>query len=217
MTVERWAVIVAGGAGTRFGAPKQFVELVGRPVLSWSVEVARAACHGVVVVLPTDQLNTAAAWNADAAVTGGPTRSASVRCGLEAVPMSAGVIVVHDAARPFAGRELWETTIQAVDDGADGAIPGVEVSDTIRQRQPDGLWRTLERGRLIAVQTPQAFRADVLRRAHLEGGDATDDAALVEAIGGRIVVVPGSPSNLKLTSPSDLVAARALAEWMSVR
>jgi 2-C-methyl-D-erythritol 4-phosphate cytidylyltransferase len=138
-------------------------------------------------------------------VVGGDTRSASVRRGLAAVPAAAEVIVVHDAARPYAEPALFRAVVAAVRAGADGAVPGIPVVDTVKQVAPDGtVLATLDRSRLVTVQTPQAFRADVLRAAHAAGGEATDDAALVEGAGGRVVVVPGSPDNRKITVATDL-------------
>ena len=212
--METWAIVVAGGTGTRFGGPKQFAELDGRPLLSWSLQVARQVCTGVVAVLPEAAGGGAASngegWDADVVVEGGPTRSASVRSGLAALPESAEVIVVHDAARPLAPLALWEAVIAEVSSGADGSIPVVPLNDTIRERTADGRSATVDRSRLVAVQTPQAFRAGILRRAHAGGDDATDDAAMVEAAGGRITLVDGSPTNLKVTSPADLLIASAL-------
>jgi len=199
-----WAVVVAAGSGRRFGGPKQYELLAGRPVIEWSVCVARAACDGVVlVVAPAD---VAPHRSADAVVAGGDTRSASVRNGLAAVPDDAEVIVVHDAARPLAAPELFAAVIDAVRGGADGALCAIPVTDTIRHAQHG----TIDRAPLVAVQTPQAFRAAALRAAHNDGADATDDAALVEAAGGRVVVVPGDPANIKITHPEDLVIAAAL-------
>ncbi|HEX6393312.1 MAG TPA: 2-C-methyl-D-erythritol 4-phosphate cytidylyltransferase [Acidimicrobiales bacterium] len=205
--MQTWAIVVAGGTGTRFGGPKQFAELEGRPVLSWSLEAARRACAGVVAVVTEPD---GRGWDADAVVAGGATRSESVRAGLAAVPESADVIVVHDAARPVAAPELWSAVIAEVTAGADGAVPACPLTDTIRKKTPDGASQILDRSTLFAVQTPQAFRAACLRRAHAAGGDATDDSALVEAIGGRVVIVDGSPENLKVTTPSDLFVASAL-------
>jgi 2-C-methyl-D-erythritol 4-phosphate cytidylyltransferase len=207
--VEAWAVIVAAGTGTRFGAAKQFCDLAGRPVVEWSLATAGQVCAGVVLVLPPEAPRRD--WAADRVVTGGASRSQSVRAGLGAVPVTAEAVAVHDAARPLARPELWRAVLAAVEAGADGAIPATAVTDTVKEVDSLGHLVTLDRSRLVAVQTPQAFRADVLRRAHLAAGDATDDAALVEATGGRVVLVDGAPDNLKVTTPSDLVVAAALA------
>jgi 2-C-methyl-D-erythritol 4-phosphate cytidylyltransferase len=147
---------------------------------------------------------------ADKIVTGGVLRSDSVRAGLRAVPDDAEIVAVHDAARPLAGLRVWEAVLDAVAAGADGAVPVVAVADTVTQLHPDGSRRSVDRTTLRAVQTPQAFKADVLRRAHGAGADATDDATLVEAVGGRVELVDGHAANLKITMPSDLVVAAAL-------
>ena len=204
-----WAIVVAAGTGTRFGAPKQFADLGGRPLVSWSLETARQVCAGVVRVLPAGA--SPSDWPAERVVPGGATRSQSVRAGLAAVPDDADIIAVHDAARPLARPELWAAVLGAVASGADGAVPASPVSDTVKEISPDGRLVTLDRSRLVTVQTPQAFRAGALRRAHRTGGDATDDAALVEAAGGRVVLVEGPPDNLKVTRPADLIVAAALA------
>jgi 2-C-methyl-D-erythritol 4-phosphate cytidylyltransferase len=207
-----WAVVVAAGSGRRFGGLKQYEQIGGRTVLDRSVAAARTAADGVVVVLAAE--NVAAVPGADAVVSGGATRSASVRAGLEAVPVDAAIIVVHDAARPLAGPSLWASVIEAVRSGADAAICAVPVTDTLKRVHGGVVAGTVDRDGLVAVQTPQAFRAAALREAHAGGGDATDDAALVEAAGGRVVVVEGSPANVKITRREDLVVAEALAERM---
>jgi 2-C-methyl-D-erythritol 4-phosphate cytidylyltransferase len=208
-----WAIVVAGGSGSRFGdsIPKQFLELGGLRLIDWALAAAGAACDGVIAVLPVTHLDATLAPGVTA-VAGGPTRSASVRAGLAAVPAGAAVIVVHDAARPLADPTLFERVIAAVQAGADGAVPGVPVADTVKRVDPsDGVvLETLDRPTLRAIQTPQAFAAAVLRRAHAGEADATDDAALVEAAGGRVVVVDGDPANLKITGPDDLERAEAL-------
>lgn len=212
-TATAWAVVVAAGGGTRFGGYKQFAALGGREVLDWSIETARAACSGVVLVVPKEVLDCYGD-RADLVVAGGPTRTSSVAAGLSAVPSHAEVVVVHDAARPLAGRRIWEGVITAVLAGADAAVPCVAVADTIKQRDEDGRLVTLDRARLLASQTPQAFSAQALRRAHAAAAadkrQATDDAALVEAIGGHVVSVEGDISNLKLTRPLDLAVAETL-------
>jgi 2-C-methyl-D-erythritol 4-phosphate cytidylyltransferase len=198
-----WAVVVAGGSGSRFGGLKQFEDLAGRRVVDWSLAAARAACDGVVLVVP-------AGVDEPGAVTGGATRSGSVRAGLAAVPDDADVVLVHDAARPLAGAELFTRAAAAVRAGADGAVPVVPVTDTVKRVEHRLVVETLDRSTLVAVQTPQAFDARMLREAHAAGGDATDDAGLVESIGGKVVAVDGDRWNLKLTTPEDLVVMEAL-------
>lgn len=209
-----WTVVVAAGGGNRFGGPlpKQYAPLGGHRVLDWSLAVAHRVTDGVVLVVPSE-FSERAEPAADRVVSGGSTRSESVRAGLEAVPPDAGVIVVHDAARPLALPALFEAVLAAVAAGADGAVPALPVVDTIKRVRGREVIETLDRGALVAVQTPQAFRADVLRRAHSGGAEATDDAAQVEAAGGRVEVVMGDPANQKLTRPDDLkVLESALGE-----
>jgi 2-C-methyl-D-erythritol 4-phosphate cytidylyltransferase len=224
---EVWAIVVAGGSGSRFGeaVPKQFLELAGLRMIDWSIAAAAATCEGVIAVLPAAHLDAAPAGPGGTptaagggrgsgimTVAGGASRSESVRAGLAAVPAEAEIVVVHDAARPLARTELFERVVAAVRAGADGAVPGVAVPDTIKRVDPSGgrVVETLDRTALRAIQTPQAFSAPVLRRAHAGGGDATDDAALVEALGATVVVVDGDPANLKVTGPDDLVRAEIL-------
>jgi 2-C-methyl-D-erythritol 4-phosphate cytidylyltransferase len=181
--------------------------------VDWSVETAGATCEGVVVVLPPG-----VEWEGPpvaAAVAGGASRSESVRAGLAAVPSSAEVVVIHDAARPLASPALFAAAVAAVRAGADGAIPGIPVVDTLKRVEGDRVVETVSRQTLVAVQTPQAFRAGVLRKAHAGGADATDDAALVESAGGTVVVVPGELDNLKVTTPADLAQAACRLRWRS--
>ncbi len=217
---DTWCVVVAAGEGRRFGGAKQFSALGGRRVLDWAVDAAARWCGGVIVVLPPasglsgempagDGGDGGVALDADVelvVVAGGASRSESVRCGLSRVPDGAEVVLVHDGARPLAGDDVFERVIAAVRCGADAAVPVVEMSDTVRRR--DG--GTLDRHELLAVQTPQGFRPDALRAAHAGGGDATDDATLVEAVGGTVVTVDGDSRNLKITAAHDLVVAQAL-------
>ena len=204
-----WAVVVAGGSAVRFGSYKQFAVLAGREVVDWSLEAAHRACSGVVLVVPADCVD-AYQGRALRVVAGGPTRPSSVRAGLAAVPAEAEVVVVHDAARPLASERAWDAVVAAVLGGADAAVPCVPVTDTIKERGDDGRLVTLDRGRLVAAQTPQAFRAEALRAAHSSVAETTDDAALVEAMGGRVVEVLGEATNLKLTEPFDLAVAEVL-------
>lgn len=197
-----WAIVVAGGSGTRFGARKQYLRLGGRRVLDWALDAAAAHSDGVVLVVPADVADEPEA-KADVVVAGGATRSASVRAGLAAVPDEAAVIVVHDAARPVPVPHVWRAVLEAVAAGADAAVPGVPVTDTLRSIHGG----VVDRSSLVAVQTPQAFRAAALRAAHADGGDATDDASLVEARGGNVVLVDGDPRNVKITTPADLSVA----------
>jgi 2-C-methyl-D-erythritol 4-phosphate cytidylyltransferase len=206
--VETWTIVVAAGSGARFGAPKQFERVGDDRLVDIAVGTAQRRSDRVVIVLPAGT-----EWDGPpvaAAVTGGATRADSVRAGLAAVPDTADVVVVHDAARPLATEALFDAVIGAVRDGADGAVPGLLVADTIKRVDGERVVETVPREELVAVQTPQAFRAGALRAAHRDGADGTDDAALVERDGGKVVVVPGDPANVKVTGPDDLALVAAL-------
>jgi 2-C-methyl-D-erythritol 4-phosphate cytidylyltransferase len=203
-------IVPAGGSGERLGAdrPKAFVVCAGRPLLEWSLEVLEDVCERVVVAAPEgfDE-------GADR-VRGGDSRSASVRNALEAAP-EATVAVVHDAARPLVTRDLVERCLAALEPGVDGAIAAAPMTDTVKEAAADGrVLRTLDRRVLWCIQTPQVFRADVLRRALDRDAAAlaaaTDDAALVEELGGTVRVVEAPPENIKVTRSSDLRIAEAL-------
>ncbi len=204
--MRAWAIVVAGGSGVRFGGAKQFLVLGGRRIVDWAVLAAGASCEGVVLVLPEDQVGGVALdVQPDVVVAGGLTRSASVRAGLAQVPEGVDVVVVHDAARPLAHPGLFAAVLEALEAGVDGAVAAVPVSDTLKRVDADGVVvETVDRTGLWAIQTPQGFRLDVLRAAHAGEPEATDDAGLVEAAGGRVVVVAGDRRNLKVTDPADL-------------
>lgn len=201
-----WTIVVAAGNGARFGGQKQFMVLGDRRVIDWSRDTAHSVSDGVVLVVPAESAEV------EGGVAGGATRSESVRRGLAAVPSDATIICVHDAARPFASEHLYKEVITAVVSGADGAVPGLRVTDTIKKVNAEGIvLDTPDRESLMAIQTPQAFRAAVLRNAHEAGNEGTDDASLVERVGGKVVVVNGEALNKKLTTPEDLEWARAMA------
>ena len=207
-----WTIVVAAGSGSRFGAAKQFLDLAGVRVLDRSVLTAARHSDGVVVVVPESrlpglslglesvELPIGVGWEA---VAGGSTRSGSVRNGLAAVPDNAEVVLVHDAARPLASDSIFDSVIAAVRSGADAATPVIAVTDTIRYRSGG----VVDRNELVAVQTPQAFRAEALRRVHQESPEATDDVSLISDAGGKVELVTGDQRNLKLTTAYDLEVA----------
>lgn len=206
-----WTIVVAGGSGSRLGRAKQFEPVGEARMVDHSVTTACAASAGVVLVVPAADVagEAARAPAAVVVVAGGASRSASVRAGLAAVPDNASIVCVHDAARPFASGALFEAVVAAVRDGADGAVPAVPVTDTIKVVDARGrVQSTPERATLVAVQTPQAFRRSVLAAAHETGDDGTDDAALVERAGGAVIVVAGEDDNRKITHLDDLEWAR---------
>jgi len=218
------AILVAAGAGTRMGAgvPKALMPLAGRAMIAWSVEaLGRCGRLAALVILAPpgheDEVRRAAAGDLPMTVVpGGESRADSVRLGLAVVPEDVGRVLVHDAARPLISAGLVGRVLDAVD-GADGAIAAAPVVDTLKRAGEDALIAsTVPREGLWGAQTPQAFRAAVLRRAVRSATNAgtlayaTDCASLVEAAGGRVRMVdPGAP-NLKVTTPADHALAEAI-------
>ena len=214
------AVIVAAGSGARAGAeaPKQWRSLAGRPVARWSLEAVLAAgARGVaVVVRPGDEtlaLEAFAGLTGWIVVPGGAERIDSVRAGLTALASGAHeAVLIHDAARPFVTTAHIGDLLAALQD-ADGAVPALAVSDTLK-RDGNGMVITVQREGLFRAQTPQAFRRIALTEAYAAwpaGEAATDDAAVVERAGGRIALIPGDPMLMKLTYPEDFPMAERLA------
>lgn len=214
--MSTWAVLVAAGRGERLGGdrPKAFAPLRGRPLLAESLGRLEASdwIDAIVVVAPegweepsilvAEELGCG---KVTATVTGGQTRAESVRIGVAEADGEAAALVVHDAARPLLPEDVLERVIGALGDAWDGAVPGLPVADTIKRVEGDRVVETLPRGELVAVQTPQAFTAPVLRAA-VDGdiAGASDCASLVEARGGRVTVVAGDHRLLKVTTVEDL-------------
>jgi 2-C-methyl-D-erythritol 4-phosphate cytidylyltransferase len=197
--------VVAAGSGSRYGGPKQYELLGGRRVVEWSLAQARELTDGVVAVVRPD-LPGDVETDGYRLVEGGATRSASVRAGLGCVPPDVTHVLVHDAARPVPVADVWRRVLDALVGGAECVVPVVPVTDTLRER--DG--ETVDRSRFVAVQTPQGFRIETLRRAHAGEPDGTDDASLAEAAGAKVTLVDGDQRNLKITSPTDLALAELL-------
>jgi 2-C-methyl-D-erythritol 4-phosphate cytidylyltransferase len=222
--VSVWAVIVAAGRGERLGLdrPKAFANLRDRPLLAESLERLEASdwIDSIVVAAPPDWeepvillAEELGCGKVVEAVTGGASRAASVRAGLDKVPEDAAVILVHDAARPVIPEEVIERLLTALNEGWDGAVPVLPLPDTVKRIAGDQVVETVDRDGLAMVQTPQAFVAAALRDAAASGGDeATDCSALLEARGGRVKAVPGDPRLLKVTLPADLEAVERLLE-----
>jgi 2-C-methyl-D-erythritol 4-phosphate cytidylyltransferase len=222
--MSAWAIVAAAGGGSRLGGagPKAFQPLGGIPMVAHCL-AAIAACgvEQIVIVVPPAELSTAeqvlGASLPSAGVVfvaGGASRQASVRAGLAAVPAGVDRVVVHDAARPLATTSMFEAALGALDRAA-GAVAAVPAGDTIKRAGRAGdIEETMPRRGLYRAQTPQAFRAEVLRRAHeraiADGFEGTDDAALVERLGETVVIVPGDPRNIKVTTPEDIVLVEML-------
>jgi len=222
-----WAIVAAAGDSRRMGLPdgesKQFLLLGGEPVLSHSIRrlLEMPEVGGLVVVLHpshtvrfADELFCFDDAKPLLIAEGGRRRSDSVRAGLLEVPSDAETIAVHDGARPLFSRRVFGRCLEALA-GVDGAVPGLEVSDTLKRCDAGGVVETtVSRERLWAVQTPQVFRAAALRDVYRRGDlAATDDAALLERAGYKVVVVPSTPANVKITTPADLPLAGALLSW----
>ena len=216
-----WAILAAAGSGERLGLdrPKAFAPLNDRPLIAESLERLDGSewIEAMVVAAPPGWeepcilvAEEVAASKVAETVTGGATRTESVRKALAEVPEEATVVLVHDAARPLVTDEVVERVLTAVGNGWDGAVPGLPVSDTLKRVEGEAVAETVDRDGLVVAQTPQAFLADVLRRA-LAAGDASDCAALVEAAGGRVRFVPGDRRLLKVTEPADL---ELVAGWL---
>ena len=214
------AVIVAAGTGTRLGAkePKALLTIGGRPLVVFAVEraLASASISGVVVVAPPgyeDAVRDALGPSVGSAVvvTGGATRQRSVAAGMDAVDAGADVVVVHDAARPFASAALFAAVVEAVRAGADAAVPVLPLVDTVKRVRDGSVVGTEPRDELALAQTPQACRAQLLRdglaKADEAGLDFTDDAGLLEWAGASVRAVAGEPENFKITTPEDLARA----------
>jgi 2-C-methyl-D-erythritol 4-phosphate cytidylyltransferase len=196
------ALLVAGGL-----AIPSIAILAAIALPAYSDYVARSVADGIVLVVAPDAAE-APEPAVDAVVVGGATRSDSVRAGLAVVPPEATVVLVHDGARPLADHALFRSVVDAVIAGADAAVPVVAMVDTICD--PHGV--AVDRESLRGVQTPQGFAAGTLRRVHAALPDATDDASLVSAAGGRLRLVQGDRWNLKITEPEDLLVAEAILE-----
>ena len=213
--------MLAGGTGSRMGRPKQFIDLRGRPALLYTLRAFEEAPE-ISRIYAVGDRREIEALAAEAGITKyarcaepGEARSLSTRNGLllcEEDPET--LILVHDGSRCLLTPGLIARVVEAMDGGADGAVPAVPVSDTIKVAREGAVSETLDRTNLRAVQTPQAFRLGPLRRLHEAPEEdllaATDDASLVERAGGRVALVEGEKTNIKLTSPEDLVFAEAV-------
>jgi 2-C-methyl-D-erythritol 4-phosphate cytidylyltransferase len=225
--LETWAIVVAAGSGERLGAdrPKAFVKFGERTLVAASLETFEDhdGIDGIVVAVP-EGFETEMSLVADdlgagkiaVAVAGGASRAESVANALACLPESAHFVLVHDAARPLVDQDLIDRVMQGLAEGADGVVPALAVTDTVKRLGADGaVAETFDRATLRAVQTPQGFPVERLAAAIERAGDrlaeATDCASLVEAAGGRVICVDGDPRNLKVTTAEDLRRAQELA------
>lgn len=217
------ALILAGGTGSRMGRPKQFLELLGQPALLHTLRAFQEA-PGVDVIHAVGDRKRIETLATEAGITKydgcakpGESRSLSAKSGLTlcAGEGSEAVVLIHDGSRCLVTPTLIQRVVEvALSDGADGVIPTLPVSDTIKVCENGSVMKTLDRDTLHATQTPQAFRLGRIRQIYTDSEEAlrsaTDDASLVERYGGRISTVMGEKTNIKLTSPEDLILAEAI-------
>lgn len=203
-----WGVVLAAGGGSRFGGGKQFARAGGERLVDLAVHVTAEACDEVLLVLPDGS-----PWDGQpvsAVVAGGSSRTESVRNALAVVPHTAEIVVIHQAAHPLATCALFDAVLAEVRAGAAACVPGLRPHDPVR-RVTDGVaGEDVGREGLVLLQTPGAFRAQVLRAAHAAGTDAIEDTALVTALGVPVSIVPGEPWNIHVTAPAELAMADCL-------
>jgi 2-C-methyl-D-erythritol 4-phosphate cytidylyltransferase len=204
-----WAIVLAGGVSRRFGErAKQFEHIGGVPLVDRTVAAARRACDGVVVVLPPGRAWTGAP--VDAVTEGGDHQSESLRSGLAAVPADAAIVVVADPAHPLATDALFEAVVDAVRGGADGAVPVIPILEVVQRVRDGQVVETLPKDDLVLTQTPQAFRADVLRAVHADRPRPVENSGLLVERGHRVVTVSGDVGNVHVTTPAELAIAESL-------
>lgn len=214
------AIIVAAGEGRRFGTTKQFALLAGRPVVDWAIEAlaTHPQIDELIIVLPDESRadEIKAQWpKVKAVVKGGKQRQDSVSRGLEAISPEMEIVLVHDGVRPLVSAELITRIIEATQkEGA--AVPAVPIEDTVKMIDGEFIVRTVNREQLVRVQTPQGFKKNLLQRAFCQAQEdgyyASDEASLIERIGGRVKIIPGERKNIKITTPEDLKMAEV---WLN--
>ncbi|MDQ4117978.1 MAG: 2-C-methyl-D-erythritol 4-phosphate cytidylyltransferase [Actinomycetota bacterium] len=204
-----WAVVLAGGRGTRFGRLKQFEPLAGVRLIDRTVAAARRTCDRVALVLPAE-----VEWDGppvDALAVGGDHQSESMRAALAVVPDDAGVIVATDPAHPLAPDRVYTDVVAAVRAGADGAVPVLPLLEVV-QRVVDGrVVETLPKDDAVITQAPHAFRADVLRAVHADRPRPVENSGLLVERGHHVVAVQGDPANLHVATAADLTVMERLA------
>jgi len=209
------AIIAAAGSGERFGAtlPKALITLGNRTLIEHAVAALAPIASEIVISAPAgyEKQIQELVGNDVTVVVGGTTRSDSVRAGISALSGNAKYVLVHDAARALANTELAERVLASLEKGEAAVIPGLELIDTVKSVDASGhVTATPERTLLRRVQTPQGFDLELLKKAHSNGADATDDGALVEALGHKVLIIKGEERALKITTPSDLATALSM-------
>lgn len=207
-------IVLAAGEGARFGEPKQFLELLpGTRLVDAALESAARSSDFIVLVVPPGHI-----WRGREVTHvafGGQTRRESVLSGLESVPEDVEILILHDAAHPLADDRIFSDLVTAIEEGADGAVPFHPVPEVVKRRASDGTLSTVGREGLGLAQMPMAFRYSALRSSHRtplgDGAEYWEDAMLLEAMGLKVVAVPGSNQNIHVATAADLEVARVLA------
>lgn len=210
-------ILLAGGKGSRFGEKKQFTKLKGEPLFQFSLNTINKIDEiaDIVLVLPEEDLERVKVFSFKNVkkVVGGKERQDSVKNALDTIK-TADIIIVHDSARPFATESMFLEGINNVKKGYDGSITAIYARDTIKKIENNIVSNTLDRKYLYIIQTPQTFEFDVLKRAYQKAYKdnflGTDDASLVERIGGKVIINKGSILNFKITTKEDLILANCL-------
>ncbi len=207
-------IITAGGSGKRMGQPKQFLSILGRPMIEWTLDAFQNSegIDEIIVVLPDEYASRLAHYPLRI-TRSGAERTDSVRNGLKLVSSDTDIVLIHDGARPLITPDIIEAAIaEAIKFGA--VVVGVPAKDTIKEVTSNAecvIHKTLDRSILWQAQTPQAFKKDILLKAYANAKDnATDDSKLVEALGIKVKMVMGSYENIKVTTPEDLTVAEAI-------
>jgi len=218
------AIIPAAGSGKRMGgkASKQYLQIGARPIIVETLSVFQKAgsITDIILVVPAaevtaskDMVESAGITKVVAVTGGGAERQDSIQNGLDLLRDDSEIVIIHDGVRPFVTEQMIEKVVAAARD-AGAAIVAVPVKDTVKRAEGLHIIKTVSRDDLWLAQTPQAFRCDIIKKAYFEAGEnsfiGTDDASLVEAIGGRVKIVPGSYENIKITTPEDLIFAEAI-------
>jgi len=209
------AIIAAAGSGERFGAtlPKALITLGNRTLIEHAVAALAPIASEIVICAPAgyEKQIQELVGNDITVVAGGTTRSDSVRAGIAALSGTHKYVLVHDAARALATTDLAHRVLTALVQGESAVIPGLELIDTVKSIDAGGhVTATPDRSSLRRVQTPQGFDLGVLKKAHASGAQATDDGALVEALGYKVLIINGEERALKITTPSDLATALSM-------
>lgn len=216
-------ILAGGGKGRRIGdIPKAFLTINRRPLIYYSIETFYRKVDEIVVVLPSEYIEE---WSRKIkekyrnikVVAGGKERQDSVREGLFSLKNKKGLVLIHDVARPLFSCNLVEKLIKGARKyGA--AVPYIEIQDTVKERKGDFVLRTINRENVVCIQTPQAFKTELIikayNKAYRDGFYATDDAAVVEYFGGKVYLIPGERENIKITYPVDIyIAKEMLKKW----